>query len=196
MSSGNREAAWGAQVACRGRLKCLVSRWADAIVPFLNLPPAPESASWCHIWDSINPAYTVCPTLEIPRDPAPHNLQAHPSCCSLWMAGLGSCFTTFKILSNKQQLASVSPRPRTSSSQPRFIAWLHLRISKPSTSSSHLGLLYTSGRVALGKTQGKADLGLHHPGNPRPAHPVDSYRPPWSTTTLFLYSWSSTEGRG
>ena len=30
-----------------------------------------------------NPAYTVCPTLEIPRDPAPHNLQAHPSCCSL-----------------------------------------------------------------------------------------------------------------
>ena len=31
---------------------------------------------------------------------------------------------------------------------------------------------------------------------PRPAHPVDSYRPQWSTTTLPLHSWASTEGRG
>ena len=63
------------------------------------------------------------------------------------MLGLGSCFTTSKILSNKQQLASVTHRP--------------------STSSSHLRLLYSSGRVAPGKTQVGADFGLHHPANSR-----------------------------
>ena len=64
-----------------------------------------------------------------------------------------------------------SPRPSTSSSQPRFAASLHLGISKPSTSSSHPRLLYNSDRVALGKTQVGADLGLHHPGNPRTSVP-------------------------
>ena len=54
-----------------------------------------------------------------------------------------------------------------SGSQTRFTAWLHLGISKPHTSSHHLRLLYSSGRVAPGKTQVGADLGLHHPGNPR-----------------------------
>ena len=54
-----------------------------------------------------------------------------------------------------------------SGSQTRFIAWFHLGISKPHTSSHHLRLLYSSGRVAPGKTQVGADLGLHHPGNPR-----------------------------
>ena len=73
----------------------------------------------------------------------------------------------FLNLSNKQQLASGSPRPSSSSSQPRFTAWLHLGISKPSTSSSHLSFLYNSGRVALAKTKVGADLGLHHPGNTR-----------------------------
>ena len=58
------------------------------------------------------------------------------------------------------------PRPSASSSQPRFIAWLHLGISKPSKSSSHLRLLYTSSMVALGKIQVGTDFGLHHPGNP------------------------------
>ena len=53
-----------------------------------------------------------------------------------------------------------------SSSQIRFTAWLHLQISKPSISSSHLKLLYRSGRVAPGKTQVGADLDLHHLGNP------------------------------
>ena len=64
-------------------------------------------------------------------------------------------------------MASLSPRPGPSSSQPRFTAWLHLGISKPSTSSSHLRLLYSSGRMAPGKTQVGADLGLHHLGNAR-----------------------------
>ena len=59
------------------------------------------------------------------------------------------------------------PRPGTSISQPRFTAWLHLGISKPSTSSSHLRLLYSSGRVATRRTQVRTDLGLHHPRNPK-----------------------------
>ena len=42
-----------------------------------------------------------------------------------------------------------------------------LGISKASTSTSHLRLLYDSGRVPPGKTQVGADLGLTHPGNPR-----------------------------
>ena len=68
--------------------------------------------------------------------------------------------------SNKQQWASVSPRPGTSSSQPRYTAWFHLGISKPSsTSSSHLRLSYSLVRVALGKTQVGADHGLHDLGN-------------------------------
>ena len=60
----------------------------------------------------------------------------------------------------------MSSRSGTSGSQPRFAAWLHLGNSKLSTSSSHLRLLYSSGRVALGKTQVGADLDLHHAGNP------------------------------
>ena len=53
----------------------------------------------------------------------------------------------------------------------RFMAWLHLGIFKPSTSSSHLRLLYSSGRVAPSKTQVGAYLGLHHLGNPRASTP-------------------------
>ena len=65
----------------------------------------------------------------------------------------------------------MSPRPGTSSSQSRFTGWLCLGISEPSTSSNHLRLLYTLGRVALGKTQVGADLGLHHSENPRAIAP-------------------------
>ena len=65
----------------------------------------------------------------------------------------------------------MSPRPSTSSSQPRFRVWLLLGISKLSTNSSHLRLFYSLGRVALGKTQVGADLGLHHLGNPRASAP-------------------------
>ena len=54
------------------------------------------------------------------------------------------------------------PRPGTSSSHPRVTAWLHLGISKPSTSGRYLRLLYSSGRVAPGKTQVGAVHGLHY----------------------------------
>ena len=67
----------------------------------------------------------------------------------------------------KQATSGLSHKPGTSSSQPRYTAWLHLGIARPNTSSSHLTLFYSSGRVALGKTQVGADLGLHHPGSPR-----------------------------
>ena len=53
----------------------------------------------------------------------------------------------------------------------KVTAWIHLGISKPSTSSSHLRLLYSSGMEALDKTQVGADLDLHHPGNPRASTP-------------------------
>ena len=56
-----------------------------------------------------------------------------------------------------------SPSPGTSKSQPRFTAWLCLGISKISTSSSHLRLLYSSGRMAWGRTQAGADLGAASP---------------------------------
>ena len=59
----------------------------------------------------------------------------------------------------------MSPRPSTSSSQPRFTAWLCLGISKPSTSSCHLILLYSSGRVSWEKHGW--GLNLHHLGNTR-----------------------------
>ena len=87
------------------------------------------------------------------------------------MYGLGSQFITFKILSNKQQPASVSIRPSPSNSQHRVTAWLHLGISTPGTNSSPLRLLYSSGRVAPSKTQLGNELGLHHPGNSRASTP-------------------------
>ena len=68
----------------------------------------------------------------------------------------------------KQATAGFSePRPGTSSSQPRFTAWLHLEIFKSNTSSSLLGLLCSSGGATLGKIQVGDDIGLHHMGNPR-----------------------------
>ena len=83
----------------------------------------------------------------------------------------------------KQAIASVSSqppyivlwdqRPGTSSYQPKLTSWLLLGISKPSTSSSHLGLLYSSGRMALGKTQVGVEFGLHHPENTRPCAPSE-----------------------
>ena len=64
-----------------------------------------------------------------------------------------------------------SPKPGTRGCQPRFTIWLHLGISKPSTSSSHLRLLYSLGRVAPDRTEVGDDLGLHDLGNPRACTP-------------------------
>ena len=88
------------------------------------------------------------------------------------------------------------PRPGTSSSQAGFTAWLHLGISKPSISSSHLRLLYSSGRVAPGKTQVGADLGLHHPGNPKASAPSGQLQATLGHHHLPLHSRSSEEGGG
>ena len=72
-----------------------------------------------------------------------------------------------KSFLTRNSQSSESLRTGTSSSQPRFTAWLGLWISKLSTTSSHLRWLYSSGRVAPGKTQVGADIGLYCPGNPR-----------------------------
>ena len=62
-------------------------------------------------------------------------------------------------------MVGIGPHPI--SSKPRFTVWLHLEISKPSTSSSHLRLLYSSGRMASGKTKVGAGLGLPPPRKPQ-----------------------------
>ena len=78
----------------------------------------------------------------------------------------------------------MSPRPSTSSSSwPRFTGWICLGISKPSTRSSHLRLLYSSGRVAPRKTQMGANLGLHHLRNPRASTPSGQLQTTSGNTT-------------
>ena len=83
---------------------------------------------------------------------------------------------------NKQATAGLN-EPQTQNWQPRFTVWLHLEISNPSKSMSHLRLLYSSGRVALGKTQVGAYVGLHHLGIPMASTPsglpTDHVRPPF-----------------
>ena len=91
----------------------------------------------------------------------------------------------------------MSPRLGTGSSQLRFIAWLHLGISKTSKSSSPLRLLYSSGRVASGKTQLRADLGLYHLGNPKARTPsgqvqimLENHHPAPAQLILHSGQWS------
>ena len=76
------------------------------------------------------------------------------------------------------------PQRGSSSSQRRFSVWVYLGISKPSTSSNYLRLLYSTGRgKQVGLTLACTTWDILDP-----AHPVDSYRPCWSTTTLPLHS--------
>ena len=64
------------------------------------------------------------------------------------------------------------PSLGTSSSQPRFTAWLHQESLSPRTSSSHLRLQYSSGRVALGtKHSCGLTLACTTRGNPRACVP-------------------------
>ena len=63
------------------------------------------------------------------------------------------------------------PRPGTSCSQTNFTAWLHLGISKPSTNSSHLRLLYSSGRMPQAKHKWGLTLSCTTWGNPRTNKP-------------------------
>ena len=76
-------------VVYRERFKCLASGWAKATVPLLSSPPT-EPIGWCHIWDSINLANTVWPTMKMHRGSVPPSVWAHPSCFSTRMAGLDS----------------------------------------------------------------------------------------------------------
>ena len=62
--------------------------------------------------------------------------------------------------------------------------------AKPSTSSSHLRLLYSSGRVALAKTQVGVDLGMHHPGNPRASAPSGQLQNPSEYDHTAPAQWS------
>ena len=109
------------------------------------------------------------------------------------MVSLNACFTILKSSQTSNNSLS-EPQPGPSSSQPISTVWLCLGISKPSTSSSHLTLFYSSGRVALGKTQVGADLGLHHSGNPRASIPsrqlqTMSEHHHLAPTQLILHGW-------
>ena len=90
-------------------------------------------------------------------------------------------------------LLLTGPRPSTNSSQPRLTVQHYLGIFKPSKGRSHLRLLYTSCRVTPGKTQVGTDLACTTQETPEPVHPVDTYRPGQSTTTLPLHNWSFVE---
>ena len=81
------------------------------------------------------------------------------------------CHTQLTGLPLAPYLWLSSPRPGTSSSQLWITVWLCLGISEPSTSSSHLTLLYSSCWVVPGRTQVVADPDLHHQGNIRVCTP-------------------------
>ena len=80
------------------------------------------------------------------------------------------------LKSPKQATPSLSEPQAQHYQQPRFTAWLHLGISMPSTSSSHLRLLCSSGRVPQANT---LRLTSAHTTweTPEPVHLVDSLRP-------------------
>ena len=62
-----------------------------------------------------------------------------------------------------------------SSRQIKFTTWFHLGISKPSTSSSHLRLLYSSGWLPREKHRWRLTVACTTQETPGPGHPVDSY---------------------
>ena len=109
LSSSTMVAAWKAPVAYREELKWLASRpeLEESLLPNRkggrghcsfseqSSHRAPALAGGCLILDSIKLATTVCPTR--PGDPlrlSPIQLTPVNSGFSMWMAGLGSCFTT------------------------------------------------------------------------------------------------------
>ena len=132
----------------REELKWLASRQAEALVPFLN--PLPMELKAGAISETPSTWLTqLGDTLGDPQRLHPIQLMCLPK-LFFYMNGWSWLWLS-KICSSMQQLASVSSQPLyllksglksgTSSSQPRFTAWLHLGISKPGTSSSHLRVL-------------------------------------------------------
>ena len=200
LSSSTVVASWNTQVAYREKLKFLASKWEleDNFLsdrkanrghcPFSELSPhrATEPASWCHIRDSINMTNTFATpwwSQETPFHPTYGltHLLFHMNGRS-WFT-LHNFLNPLKLATANltEQLALARPQPlylllsgcrhTISINQPRFTAWLCLGISKLSTSSSHLRLLYSLGRVTPGKTQAWAKLGLHHQEKPRACTP-------------------------
>ena len=149
-------------------------RCVGAIVPFLNPPPTESQSQQAGSISETSSAWLILFVLPWNSPETLSYPSFGPSQAAFPYEWLVLAHASY-ILSNKQQPASVSPQPllpkwlwaRTSRSQPRFIAWLWLGTSKPSTSTSHLRLLYRSGRVAMGKTQVRAVLGLYQLGNSR-----------------------------
>ena len=87
LSSSARATDWKSSETYGQKLNCLASQQK------LGGQLSPREKCWhrllflcwasthrAHIWDSINLAHTVCPTVVIPWDPALPNFQAHPRC--------------------------------------------------------------------------------------------------------------------
>ena len=177
-------------MVCREGLKCLGWRQVEAIVPLLNLRPTSHKAIKLVPHLRLHQPGWHCVTCL--GDPQRFCLTQFTGPPKLLFHNNGWSWLLNPIKQATAGLASLSP----GCSQIRVTAWLHLGISKPSTSSSHLTLLYSSGRVPQAKHRWRLTLSCTTLETPGPIYPVDSYRPYWSTSTLSLHSWSSTEGRG
>ena len=126
---------------------------------------------------------------ETPSHPTYRLTQAVNRDFSIQMAGPGSCFITSSVLSNKQQqLASVSPRPCTSSGQLDS----QLGFNWKSPSPAQVATISDCFIAHAGWPQAKHGWWLTLASTtrviPEPAHPVDNYGPCQSTTTLPLHS--------
>ena len=149
--------------------------------------------SWIMLHNFLNPLKQATVSLSGPPGSIPLatvfcSVQCTLFCPNFWGKNKDVHYTWQNIASD--------PRPSTSNNQPTLTAWLCLGISKPRKCSSHLRLFYSS----CSGDQAKHKWGLTSAWATqeiaRTAHPVDSYRPCWSTTILSLHSWSSMESGG
>ena len=81
-------------------------------------------------------------------------------------------------VSKKQQLASVSPRPGTSSSQISFTAWLCQGISNPAQVAAFSDCFIAQEGWPWENHRWGLTLACTTQETPGPAHPRSSYRPP------------------
>ena len=96
------------------------------------------------------------------------------------MADLGLCFTTFQIISNKQQLASVSSKHRASG--PDLQVGFFWRSPSPAQVASISDCFITQAGWPWAKYRWGLTLACTTGETPGPAHPIDSYRPRWNGT--------------
>ena len=181
---------------CRGY--CLISDTFPNRAQRQQMGPICETPSTC---------LTILAHPEVTVSHATYGLnQAVNYNFSIWLAGPASCFTTSEILSSKQHQDSVSPqplypfvigpKPSTHSSLPRFTAYLRLGISKNSKLAAISDCFITQEECLQAEHRSGKTLACTAQETTLPMHPVHIYRPCWSTTTLSLHSWSSTESRG